>query len=174
MDTKQKIGVKHAVRYVICYKFLQWGMADSRRSGGCPFKTRRSMSKQGVVMVASLDRLLLASTQEIGNAIGCTVVPTDTTDCALEFIHRATVRVMLIDEVLANASGLELLRRIRLASPELKVIFIAEEPSIDLEREVRSAGVSYFGNKPVNPLLLRRVLEKVLEHETRRLRQVGT
>lgn len=131
------------------------------------------MAIQGTILIASKDGELLAATQEIGNALGATVVPADTGACALDFFHSGKVRVTVVDEVLSDGAGVELLKRIRHVNPDAKAIFVTGSPTEALEREVRRVGVHYFGSKPVNAALFRKVLEKVFEHETRRLMQAA-
>lgn len=131
------------------------------------------MPSQGTVLIASRDGGLLSMVQEICNDLGYMLVPAVSVDCAVDVFCGGKVRVTIIDDMLADGSGMDLLKRLRHIDPEAKAIYVTGAASEELERSVRAAGINYFVCKPVEASLFKRVLQKVIEHETRRLMRLG-
>jgi DNA-binding NtrC family response regulator len=80
------------------------------------------------------------------------------------------VRIVLLDDDLADGEGKSLLPRLRAMHGDLKVIFTADHSNPRLEVEVRREGVHFFLPKPIDTDLLRKIIAKAVEHESTRNR----
>jgi len=86
---------------------------------------------------------------------------------ALEFVEEDRVDAAFLDLELNSDSSLELLPRLLERNPELDVIALATDPSIDLAVEAVKLGAVEFLTKPATPDQLRQVIKHV--QHTRRL-----
>ncbi len=81
--------------------------------------------------------------------------------------------VILLDDDLPDMKGHELVEDLRRIRNDLKIIFLAYHPTPVFEVEVRRSGVYTFLVKPVESVLLMRIVEKALEHTTSRVARRG-
>ena len=68
----------------------------------------------------------------------------------------------MLDDGVSPGNGLEWLTMLRRRLPEVLVIYVAEQHSLELERAVRQLGVLYYTGKPPDALLLSQVLMSAL------------
>ena len=71
-------------------------------------------------------------------------------------------RLVMLDDGVSPGNGLEWLTMLRRRLPEVLVIYVAEQHSLELERAVRQLGVLYYTGKPPDALLLSQVLMSAL------------
>ena len=99
-------------------------------------------------------------------------------DCAFEthgldvlaYLHTQPVDAVLLDMVMPEISGLELLQHIKELFPELPVIIMTGYGSVEMAVECMQAGAADFVTKPIDITVLNIRIQKAIEHEqTRRL-----
>ena len=89
---------------------------------------------------------------------------------ALSHLRTQHVDVVLLDMIMPEISGLELLQRIKEQYPELPVIIITGYGSVEMAVECMQAGAADFVHKPIDVTVLNIRIQKAIEHEqTRRL-----
>jgi len=77
--------------------------------------------------------------------------------------HEAcNIDVLVLDCALEGKTGLRLLKEIKLARPDVPVIFLAEGRSNEIEAESLRAGARFFLAKPVNIFDLLKLMETLL------------
>lgn len=69
------------------------------------------------------------------------------TDALARVLH-GKVALIITDYNMPGMNGLDLLRRVRAASPDTRVIMVTAYPSRELERQARAEGVVAFLPKP--------------------------
>ncbi len=100
------------------------------------------------------------TTIEFINEVGYDVVAVETAEAALEALAVDRYDILFTDVSLPGISGIELLKRARLADPGQPVV-VASGYGADLGRQSFGAGVSVLG-KPYDLATLERTLETVL------------
>ncbi len=83
---------------------------------------------------------------------------------ALEALERAPYDLVLTDLRMPGISGVELLRRIREAYPEVVVILMTAFGTVESAVEAMKLGAYDYITKPVNPEALRITVGRALEH----------
>ena len=87
---------------------------------------------------------------------------------ALEVLRRVDLDIVLLDLVLQEESGLDLLKRIRRDSSSLPVIILTGYASVETAVKAMRAGASDFMTKPVDRAVLEMRIERAMELELAR------
>jgi two-component system NtrC family response regulator len=117
----------------------------------------------GRILVVEDDESLRRVTQVQLERCGyATSVAVDAED-ALNFLGKELVDLVLTDLNLPGMSGLELLKQIRSAYPEVTVVLITAYGTIESAVEAIKAGAYDYIAKPVHPDELRALVSRVLE-----------
>jgi len=82
---------------------------------------------------------------------------------AVELLPRHHFDLVLTDLKLADSTGIELLTRVKLESPETEVILMTAHGSIELTIEAIKRGAYYYVEKPFTPEQLLMLVERALE-----------
>jgi two-component system response regulator HydG len=106
---------------------------------------------------------------------GYKVAETDDAERALETISKHHTDILVTDVQLPGMDGMELLRNVKAASPDIQVILITGYGTIELAVEALREGAYDFIAKPVRKAALLRTVERAaekqyLERENRALR----
>jgi DNA-binding NtrC family response regulator len=116
---------------------------------------------------AGLRRFLALKGFEVSEASSCAE--------AVEVSVRATPEAALLDHQLPDGSGLELLARLKAASPDLPVIMVTGHASIELAVQAIKEGAEQFLTKPADPhaveVLLHRLIEAARDQRQRVARE---
>ncbi|GAA5423137.1 putative two-component response regulator [Tetragenococcus halophilus subsp. halophilus] len=83
---------------------------------------------------------------------------------ALTDILLLDVDVVLIDLLIPNMSGIELMNRLKISKNYLHFIMISKVTDNSLKQEAYEAGVEFFINKPINVIELQTVVEKIVQN----------
>ena len=67
---------------------------------------------------------------------------------AVAFLRRQPVDLVLTDIILPRVSGVDLLRQIRQISPDVRVVMMTGEPTLDTAAEARKLGAVDYLHKP--------------------------
>ncbi len=76
------------------------------------------------------------------------------------------IRIILLDDELEDRKGRDLIAELHRRRRNMKIVFMAADPDEALEVAIRREGVYFFTGKPLEATLLRRVVEKAVQHET--------
>jgi len=95
---------------------------------------------------------------------------------ALELMVELDFDVIVTDIIMPRLTGMDLLRKIHETSPDIQVVMITGEPTIDTAAEAVRAGASDYLSKPVTGEAIRKVVAKaadakVLNDEKKRLEE---
>jgi two-component system response regulator HydG len=93
----------------------------------------------------------------------CTVATTGTEGARL--LEKESFDVVLTDLVMRDLSGIEIVRKVKAATPETEVIVMTGYPSYDTALEAMDAGAYDYLNKPIDLNILRAKLRKALEKQ---------
>ena len=96
---------------------------------------------------------------------GYKVAETDNAENALEMIARHSTNVLITDLQLPGMDGIELLKSAKSAAPEIEVILITGQGTIELAVESLQQGAYDFIAKPVRKLSLVRAVERAAEKQ---------
>ena len=117
----------------------------------------------GRILVVEDDESLLRVTRAQLEKCGYdTVVASDVPE-ALELLERKPQDLVITDLNLPTASGLELLKQVRLDYPETTVVVITAYGTIETAVDAMRAGAYDYVTKPVHPDELRALVSRVLE-----------
>ena len=158
--------------------------AENRPGGGARFvlslpavaSRRRTWRVAEKILVvdddASLRRVLEYNLAKEGYA----VLTADSGEQALELLGAEQVDLLITDIKMPGMDGMDLLRRVRQASPETQVIVITAFGTIEMAVEAMKAGAFEYVTKPFNrdelSLAVRKALRlRSLEHDNARLRR---
>jgi response regulator RpfG family c-di-GMP phosphodiesterase len=120
------------------------------------------------------ERSIRATLCAVLGAAGYEVEAVEDAPQAREMLARARYDVVLSDIVLAGMSGVELLKTIRQEAPDVQVIMMTGEPTVETATEAVRAGACDYLTKPINREAILRVVgtaakTKALEDEKRQL-----
>jgi len=115
------------------------------------------------MIVASSDPLLTNSAQQ---AVGERWVLKVSSDAAqVAALYRVGPAVIVMDDsVLSEHDRSDVLRKVRMRSPQSSLIYVAAEHSDEYERWARAIGVNYYTSKPIETARFVSVLTSFLEH----------
>ncbi len=99
---------------------------------------------------------------------------TDTLRAAEEAVRHQAPDAVLLDQLLPDGQGVELLRRIKAASPGLPVIMLTAHGSIELAVRAIKEGAEQFLTKPVDMAAVLVLLERLVQNERRRRQQLAS
>ena len=82
---------------------------------------------------------------------------------ALRKIEENPYDVMILDVVMPNIDGLEVLRRVKETHPDMDVIMVTGLSQVDTVMQARKLGARDFISKPFEPDELKQVVQRALE-----------
>jgi len=101
----------------------------------------------------------------LGSVPSINVRETDNVDDAIRTVSDRKVDIVLADYDLSGTNPLDVLRNIRGMKPHVEVIFFSRKTSLSRAIEAMKAGAFDFYEFPVNPRLIRAVMEKAGEKQ---------
>jgi len=123
------------------------------------------MKKDGnTVLVVDDDKAILRTFSRVLQRAGFSADTADNGKEALEKIQTRAYDVALIDVVLGDSNGLDLLLRIDELSPKTVKIVVTGADSADKKAEACKNGADAYLTKPVNPEKLLRIFREKLEN----------
>jgi len=93
----------------------------------------------------------------------CTVARSGTE--GLQVLEKESFDVVLTDLVMRDVSGIEIVRKVKTASPETEIIVMTGYPSYETALEAMDAGAYDYLNKPIDLNILRAKIRKALEKQ---------
>jgi two-component system response regulator RegA len=114
------------------------------------------------VLVVDDDKAILRTFSRILQKAGFSTETADNGKEALEKIQTRTYDIALIDMILGDSNGLDLLPKIEECSPKTVKIMITGADSAEKRSEACKNGADAYLTKPVNPDALLRVFKEKL------------
>jgi putative two-component system response regulator len=105
-------------------------------------------------------------------ASGCECLEASSGDETLEIVSRSSVSVVLLDLDLGGEDGLDVLMRLAPFAPEVAVVIVTGNDSVDVAEKALSLGACSYLTKPMTPQGLRMTVLSALghRHSMRRVR----
>ena len=116
------------------------------------------------LLIVDDDRLVREACREAAAALGYSVSASQSAEQALWLIHSQEVDVVLLDLKLAGGFGLNVMREIKHRRPDIEVIIISGNASVDSAVQVMKNGAYDFVAKPFGLQELKLLLERVTAH----------
>ena len=120
------------------------------------------MSRVHTILVVDDDRLLRVMAKDLLERNGLEVVTARTAAESLEALSGHEFGAVLLDLILPDANGLELLPRIHQVSPETPVVIMTAYASLDSAVAAIKKGAYDYITKPLDPVLLSNSIDKAL------------
>ncbi len=115
------------------------------------------------VLVVDDDRSILRTFTRILQRAGFNIETAESGKEALQRIQKRKYDIALIDVILGDSSGLDLLSKIEETSPETVKIVITGADTYENKQEACKNGADAYLTKPVNPEVLMNVFEETLK-----------
>lgn len=74
------------------------------------------------------------------------------------------VDILLVDLLMSEMSGIDLVKKLKLIQPNLRIVMISQVRSPHLREEAYRGGIEFFIDKPINVIEVKTVLEKVVQN----------
>ena len=110
---------------------------------------------------AGMDALVTSALANLGSQAPRLSSVASMTECvaAVQLLHPS---VVLLDDAVADRPGAPLLQALQAVQPGVRVVYIASNHSLDLERELRRQGVLFYVARPVESETLEATLIAIL------------
>lgn len=79
----------------------------------------------------------------------------------LQAVLTLDVDILLVDLLMPELSGIDLVLRLKQQRPQIKVIMISQVRDLELREKAYQAGIEFFIDKPINVIEVKTVIEKV-------------
>lgn len=145
-----------------------WEQAGCR-SGGFTMRTVK-------ILVVSKDAELRDSLSRLSieGKLRIETICTQSATQAVSMAHEEDIRLVAIDDTVANGTLAGVARKCRSAQRELSVVCVVSRPDAALEIELRRLGVLYVAVRPVSVPTLQSVVRTAIDIDTRRQYRAGT
>ncbi len=117
---------------------------------------------RGPVLIVDEEPIVRESIAHWLKDAGYQVATAESGEQALEMIAKQDFGVMVLDLRLPGKSGLEVLKEIKAAKPQIKSIIISAYPSTELAAEATKLGAVDYLIKPVAPDSLETLIRETL------------
>jgi two-component system NtrC family response regulator len=121
--------------------------------------------KVGTILVVEDDASLRRLTQVQLDKLGYQTRVSADVGGGLEILRREPVDLVICDLHLPGESGLDLLKKVRAQYPEIKFVIVTAYGSISTAIEAIRAGAHDYLTKPLHPLELRTLVDRVFEQQ---------
>jgi DNA-binding NtrC family response regulator len=116
------------------------------------------------LLIVDDDRLVREACREAAAALGYRASASQSVERALWLIDSQDIDVVLLDLKLASAGGLDVMREMKHRRPNIEVIIVGSNASVDLAVQVMKKGAYDFVAKPFGLQELKLMLERVAAH----------
>ena len=104
--------------------------------------------KKKRILVVDDERSIRTTVKIFLEEAGYAVDVAEDAEAAMAVLRRQPVDLVLTDIILPRVSGVDLLRQIRQISPDIQVIMMTGEPTLDTAAEARKLGAVDYLHKP--------------------------
>ncbi len=127
-------------------------------------------AKSSQVVVATRDRGLSAHVAEAFTPLGARAPRVTQVGSAAECLTALCLlnpALLVLDDAVTERPGPELVDDVHRVRPDVRVVYIAHEHSLELERAARRAGVLFYLAQPVDSESLEAMLLRILNQAAR-------
>ncbi len=110
------------------------------------------------VLIVDDEKSIRRTLGEFLREAGYAVVEAEDADAAQQRLAEATFDVVVTDIILPRISGVELLRRIQDTSPDVQVVMMTGEPTVETATEALRAGAADYLFKPISKAAILRAV----------------
>ncbi|MDW7667373.1 MAG: response regulator [Bacillota bacterium] len=110
-----------------------------------------------IAIVKALENII--EDNDLGNVVGYNVDALE----ALDDIKKYLPDIVLVDFLMPKIEGIELVKKLREVSIDIKFIMISQVSSKDMIAKAYNSGIEFFINKPINLIEIERVMQNVTE-----------
>ena len=118
------------------------------------------------LLIVDSDRLVREACKEAATALGYHTTATGSAEQAFWLVDSESVDVVLLDLNLPGAGGLEVLRQIKRRQPDIEVIVMTGNGTVQSAVQAMKEGAYEFVTKPFGLNELKLLLERVADHLT--------
>ena len=110
------------------------------------------------ILAVDDDKDVLFTLKAIGDVANFSIETVDNGEEAYEMIRERDYSLVIVDYHMPGMSGLQLVRKIRNTNPNIPILVLTVDESIELANNFLEAGASDFANKPIKtPDLISRI-----------------
>jgi DNA-binding NtrC family response regulator len=127
-------------------------------------------AKSTQVVVATRDQRLSANVVDAFTPLGARAPRVTQVASAQECLTALCLlnpALLVLDDAVTERPGPELVDDVHRLRPELRVVYVAQDHSLDLERAARRAGVLFYVAQPVDSESLESILLRILDRAER-------
>ena len=84
----------------------------------------------------------------------------------VSFIHTNHPSILIIDDDFLKPDSAHLLENVKKLNPDLAIVFITSDSSIDLGKQVSQVGIHFYGLKPLTENELEDSIRSITKHKT--------
>src|SRR6266516_4081242 len=116
------------------------------------------------LLIVDDERTVREACREAGTALGYRTTGAESAEHALRVIDAQNIDVVLLDLKLPGASGLEVLRQLKQARPDIEVVVVTGHGTVESAVQAMKAGAYDFVTKPFSLEELKHLLARVASH----------
>jgi DNA-binding NtrC family response regulator len=116
------------------------------------------------LLIVDDDRLVRDACREAATALGYHTTTSQSADQALWLIGSQAIDIVLLDSNLPDPGGLDILREIKQRRPDIEVIVVSANPTVDSAVQAMKNGAYEYKAKPFGLRELKLLLERVGAH----------
>ncbi len=118
------------------------------------------------VVVADRDPVTAGDVAGVMEETGCHTVIVDDLDGVLDSFRKGDVGVLILDTSVVVKEGFAIINILRKENKDVPIIVTTATPSDEVEREIRSYGITYYAPKPVDFYWIKEVVRRSLARAT--------
>ncbi|NBI06358.1 response regulator [Senegalia massiliensis] len=110
-----------------------------------------------IAIIKSLENII--EDNNLANVVGFST----SSDIAIEEIKKYRPDIVMVDLLMPNIDGIQLVDRIKKLNLEMKFIMVSQVNSKDMISEAYNKGVDFFITKPLNIVEIKKVMDNIIE-----------
>ncbi len=119
------------------------------------------------VMIVESDESTTKNIKTALKGCACRFTSAATPEACLALAGRQAFDLVLFDLSLTRTCGCEeTIRRLKDLRPEMKIITMAAQCDLDLERAIRRHGILFYMTKPIAPVLVRELVTHLMRSKS--------
>jgi DNA-binding NtrC family response regulator len=138
-------------------------------SRGEPQTGRRFLGEEPPmdVMIVEGDVRTVKDIKTALKGFACRITSAATPEACLALADRQSFDLVLFDLSLTRPRGCEeIIQRLKDLRPEMKIITMAAQCNLDLERAIRRHGILFYMTKPIAPVLVRELVTHLMRSKS--------
>ena len=111
------------------------------------------------ILVADDDKFIRKQIEGLASKINCNFIQVTKAEYTLKTLSESRVDVLILDVYMDGMTCVEAIPKIKEINPELSIIVVTGDESIELEKQIRQLGVLGYFIKPIEIKILKEILE---------------